>query len=161
MILRKCVMTHASCQFWRILSHFWFSHTSRVDSPYSKTPVYQVSLIYNWNYIPPAIFKDIWKFLLSIHQDSGSPCQDTRIKRPRRPPKKNPRRPQLLETCVPMQVLEPATSTQTSDRRRIDVDLTSGWTSRAPKPAWGHRFLPATSIIVDVVGSFLVDVAGV
>ena len=27
--------------------------------------------------------------------------------------------------------------------------------------AWGHRFLPATSIIVDVVGSFLVDVAGV
>ena len=67
-ILRKCVMTHASCQFWRILSHFWFSHTSRVDSPYSKTPVYQVSLIYNWNYIPPAIFKDIWKYVLSIKE---------------------------------------------------------------------------------------------
>jgi len=37
---------------------------------------------------------------------------------------------------------------------RSDVDLTSGWTSRAPKPAWRHRFLPATS-------TFLVDVAGV
>ena len=67
-ILKKCVMTHASCQFWRILSHFCFLHTSPVDSPYSKTPVYQVSLIYNWNYIPPAIFKDIWKFLLSISE---------------------------------------------------------------------------------------------
>ena len=33
-------------------------------------------------------------------------CTDfvTRIKRPRRPPKKNPRRAQLLETGVPMQV---------------------------------------------------------
>ena len=50
-------------------------------------------------------------------------ARDTRIKRPRRPPKKNPRRPQLLETCVPMQVLEPATSTQTSYRRRIWWDF--------------------------------------
>ena len=37
---------------------------------------------------------------------------------------------------------------------RSDVDLMSGGTSRAPKPAWGHRFLPVTSIIVDVVGFF-------
>ena len=64
-VLRKCVMTHVSCQFWRISGHFCFSPPNSINSPYSKTPVCEFSSIYNGNYMPNLIFKDIIEFLLS------------------------------------------------------------------------------------------------
>ena len=72
-ILKKGVMTHASCRFWRILSHFCFLHTSPVDSPYLKTPVHQFSSIYNWKYIPSTLFENIY----CLVRNSGSQWSGT------------------------------------------------------------------------------------
>ena len=52
--------------------------------------------------------KTMMKGIFTVYATQVDINSYTRIKRPRRPPKKWK---SLLETCVPMQVLEPATST--------------------------------------------------